>query len=62
MKVSILNVDTPPKSAIVSNTTNAIPAIIVGHNEGMITFLMAVILLLPSDLAALNDFMPTDLR
>ena len=62
MKVSTLKVDTPPKSAIVSKITNAIPAIIVGHNEGIITFLIAVILVSPSDFAALNTFMPTEPR
>ena len=38
MNVSTLSVETPPKSAIVSNTTKAIPAIIVGHSDGIMIF------------------------
>ena len=60
MNVSTLSVETPPKSAIVSNTTKVIPAIIVGHNDGIMIFLIAAILPSPKDLAALNTFIPTD--
>ena len=60
VNVSTLRVETPPKSAIVSNTTRAIPAIIVGFNDGIIIFLIAVRLLFPRDLAALKIPTPTD--
>ena len=42
--------------------TSAIPAVIVGHNDGIITFLIACMLLSPNDFAALKTLIPTEER
>ena len=60
VNVSILKVYTPPKSAIISKITKAIPPIIAGFNDGSITFLTAPKFESPKDFAALNILIPTD--